>query len=41
MSLGEVCPELNVDAWTLLQVLKDTNRTLSVSLEDMLDSALL
>jgi metal-responsive CopG/Arc/MetJ family transcriptional regulator len=39
LSLGEACQKLNVDAWSFLQMLKDSNRNVSVSLEDMLDSA--
>lgn len=39
LSLGEACKILDVDAWSFLQILKDSNRNLSVSLEDMLDSA--
>jgi hypothetical protein len=39
LSLGEACQKLGVDAWSFFQTLKDRNRNLSVSLEDMLDSA--
>jgi len=39
LSLGEACRELDMDAWSVLQILKDTNRNLSVTLEDMLDAA--
>ena len=39
LSLGEACRILNIDAWSFLQILKDDNRTLSVTLEDLLDSA--
>jgi len=41
LSLGEACRKLGVDAWSFFQILKDRNRDLNVSLEDMLDSALL
>jgi metal-responsive CopG/Arc/MetJ family transcriptional regulator len=39
LSLSESCRKLNTDAWAFLQMLKDSNRNVSVSLEDMLDSA--
>ncbi len=39
LSLGEACKMLDVNAWSFLQILKDSNHNLSVSLEDMLDSA--
>ena len=39
LSLGEACRKLKVDAWTFLGLLKESNRNLNVSLEDMLDSA--
>ena len=39
LSLGEACQKLDIDAWAFLQMLKDSNRNVSVSLEDMLDSA--
>jgi hypothetical protein len=39
LSLGEACQKLNVNAWSFLQMLKDSARNVSVSLEDMLDSA--
>ncbi len=39
LSLGEACRKLKTDAWSFFQLLKDANRNLSVSLEDMLDSA--
>ena len=38
LSLSEACRELNTDAWSFLRMLKDSNRNISVSLEDMFDS---
>jgi len=38
LSLGEACQELDIDAWSFLQMLKDSNRNVSVTLEDMLDA---
>ena len=38
LSLGEACQELDIDAWSFLEMLKDSNRNVSVTLEDMLDS---
>jgi hypothetical protein len=39
LSLGEACRKIDVDPWSFLQMLKDSNLNVSVSLEDMLDSA--
>lgn len=38
LSLGEACQKLDIDAWSFLQMLKDSNRNVSVTLEDMLDA---
>ena len=38
LSLGQACRKLDVDAWTFFQMLKDANRNLNVSLEDMLET---
>jgi hypothetical protein len=39
LSLMEVCHKLDVDPWEFLPILKATNTSLNVKMEDWLDSA--
>ncbi|OGL42977.1 MAG: hypothetical protein A2161_04635 [Candidatus Schekmanbacteria bacterium RBG_13_48_7] len=39
LSLEEASQKLQVDIWKFLQILKDSNRNLNVSLEDLLGSS--
>ena len=39
LGLMEVCRKLDVDPWEILPILKATNTTLNVKIEDWLDSA--
>jgi len=39
LGLMEVCHKLDVDPWEILPILKATNTSLNVKLEDWLDSA--
>jgi hypothetical protein len=39
LGLMEVCHKLDLDPWEILPILKATNTSLNVKLEDWLDSA--
>ena len=39
LSLMEVCRKLDVDPWVIFPLLKATNTSLNVKMEDWLDSA--